>query len=69
MTQGLFQIPSMVSAFIKETPIGRMPTLDDVSHAALWLASDQCITTGDNIRVSGGGHLRRLPTMEELTGE
>ena len=69
MTQGLFQIPSMVSAFIKETPIGRMPTLEDVSHAALWLASDQCITTGDNIRVSGGGHLRRLPTMEELTGE
>ena len=51
MTQGLFQIPSMVSAFIKETPIGRMPTLEDVSHAALWLASDQCITKGDNIRV------------------
>ncbi len=69
MTEALFQNPNMLSAFIKEIPVGRMPSLDDVSHAALWLASDQCISTGDNIRVSGGGHLRRLPTMEELMGE
>ncbi len=69
MTEALFTNPNMVSAFIKETPVGRMPSLDDVAHAALWLASDQCISTGDNIRVSGGGHLRRLPTMEELMGE
>jgi len=69
MTGGLFSMPTMVDAFIKEIPVGRMPTLDDVCHAALWLASDNCISTGDNIRVSGGSHLRRLPTTEELMGE
>ena len=33
------------------------------------IPSDLNRDAGDNIRVSGGGHLRRLPTMEELMGE
>ncbi|MEP1229084.1 MAG: SDR family oxidoreductase [Litorimonas sp.] len=68
MTEKIFDTPSMVSAFEKETPIGRLATPEDVAFAALYLADDRCITTGDNIRVSGGIHLRRLPTYPEMMG-
>lgn len=66
MTEKIFDTPSMVSAFEKETPIGRLATPEDVAFAALYLADDRCIATGDNIRVSGGIHLRRLPTYAEM---
>ena len=66
MTEKIFDTPSMVNAFKKETPIGRLATPEDVAFAALYLADDRCITTGDNIRVSGGIHLRRLPTYPEM---
>ena len=68
MTEQFFQVPSILASFEKETPIGRMPTADNVAFAALYLASDRCIATGDNIRVSGGAHLRRMPTAEEMMG-
>ena len=68
MTKSVFETPSMVSAFKKETPIGRLATPEDVAFAALYLADDRCIATGDNIRVSGGIHLRRLPTYPEMIG-
>ena len=68
MTEKIFDTPSMVSAFEKETPIGRLATPEDVAFAALYLADDRCIATGDNIRVSGGIHLRRLPTYPEMMG-
>lgn len=66
MTEQIFDTPSMVSAFEKETPIGRLATPENVAFAALYLADDRCIATGDNIRVSGGIHLRRLPTYPEM---
>ena len=55
-----------IDAFVNETPLGRMPTVDDVAFAALYLASDKCVATGDLIRVSGGSHTRRLPTHKEM---
>ncbi len=66
MTEKIFQTQSMIKAFEKETPLGRMVTPEDVAFAALYLASDRCVATGDNIRVSGGAHLRRLPTYPEM---
>ena len=68
MTEKIFDTPSMVKAFKGETPIGRLATPEDVAYAALYLADDRCMATGDNIRVSGGIHLRRLPTYPELMG-
>ena len=50
----------------KESPLGRLADVNDVANAALWLASDECFTTGDFIRVSAGIHLKRLPTAEEM---
>lgn len=68
MTTKVFETTSMVQAFEKETPIGRLVTAEDVAFAALYLANDRCVATGDNIRVSGGAHLRRLPTYQEMMG-
>ena len=69
MTAKVFETPSMLNAFEKETPIGRCVTVDDVAFAALYLADERCVATGDNIRVSGGAHLRRLPTYAEMMGQ
>lgn len=69
MTEKVFETPSMLKAFEKETPIGRCVTVEDVAFAALYLADDRCVATGDNIRVSGGAHLRRLPTYAEMMGQ
>jgi 2-hydroxycyclohexanecarboxyl-CoA dehydrogenase len=33
----------------------------DIADAALWLASDACFVTGENLQVNGGLGLPRLP--------
>ncbi len=68
MTAGLFDVPSIVKAMAYETPLGALCTPEDVAAGALWLADEECTMTGDLLRVSGGGHLRRLPTQEEMMG-
>lgn len=43
---------------MERTPLGRMGTADDVSHAALFLASDYAsYITGTQLPVTGGRHL------------
>lgn len=67
MTEGYFAIPTLEDAFLRETPLGRLPTVTDVANAALWLASNEAFVTGQVIDVTGGQSLRRIPTNEELT--
>lgn len=66
MTDGYFQNPAALAAFERETPTGHLAEPGDVAAAAVWLASDECGATGDLIRVSGGMHLRRLPTPRDF---
>jgi NAD(P)-dependent dehydrogenase (short-subunit alcohol dehydrogenase family) len=66
MTEGYFAIPTLEKAFLREIPLGRLPTVTDVANAALWLASDEAFVTGQVIDVTGGQSLRRVPTAEEL---
>jgi NAD(P)-dependent dehydrogenase (short-subunit alcohol dehydrogenase family) len=66
MTAAYFADEKVVNAFQREIPIGRLSTVEDVAAGALWLASDDCIATGDCIRVSGGAHLRRLPVARDF---
>ena len=66
MTEAYFAQDNVTAAFEAETPNGRLTTVDDIASAAVWVASDECIATGDCIRVSGGMHLRRLPTARDF---
>jgi NAD(P)-dependent dehydrogenase (short-subunit alcohol dehydrogenase family) len=65
MSDPILQRPGVQRGYERETPMGRLATVNEVAAAALWLASDECFTTGDRIRVGGGIHLRRFPLAEE----
>ena len=47
-------------------PLGRVGTSDDIAAAAVFLASDECFMTGQNLQVNGGLTLRRNPLAHEL---
>ena len=49
-------------AFIRESPLGRVTTVDDCADVALFLASDLSSSmTGQTLPVDCGNHLMRLP--------
>lgn len=66
MAADLVAEPSILKAFESCYPLGRIGTIDDISAAALWLASDECFMTGQNLQVNGGLTLRRNPTFKEM---
>ncbi|MBW2942432.1 SDR family oxidoreductase [Zhongshania aquimaris] len=66
MTANYFQDNSIENAFLKEIPLGRLPTSADLANAALWLLSDEAFITGQLIDISGGQTLRRIPTPQEM---
>lgn len=66
MAASLAADPIVVQAFVKGYPLGRIGTIDDIAAAAVWLASDECFMTGQNLQVNGGLTLRRNPTFEEM---
>jgi NAD(P)-dependent dehydrogenase (short-subunit alcohol dehydrogenase family) len=66
MTEGHLAVPGMREAFEKEYPMGRINTSEDIAAASVFLASDECFMTGQNLQVNGGLTLRRNPTPAEL---
>ena len=66
MTEAEVRLPGLEEAFLKEYPMGRLGTVDDVADAALWLASDECFVTGEVLQVNGGLTLRRNPSSREI---
>ena len=66
MTAQAQQTPGLFEAFTPCYPLGRIGTSDDVADAAVWLASDGCFMTGQNLQVNGGLTLRRNPTRDEI---
>ncbi len=66
MTAGAMAAPGLEDAFKKEYPLGRIGTSDDIAAAAVFLASDDCFMTGQNLQVNGGLTLRRNPTQSEI---
>ncbi len=67
MTAGAKQTPGVYEAFTACYPLGRVGTSEDIAAAAVWLASDECFVTGQNLQVNGGLTLRRNPTRDEIT--
>lgn len=66
MTAAARQIPGLFECFRDSYPLGRIGTSADIAAAAVWLASDECFMTGENLQVNGGLTLRRNPTGEEM---
>lgn len=66
MTAQHLATPGLCEAFLKEYPLGRLNTSEDVAAAAVFLASDECFMTGQNLQISGGLTLRRNPTPAEI---
>jgi 2-hydroxycyclohexanecarboxyl-CoA dehydrogenase len=67
MTAGAAQVPGLMQSFVAGYPLGRYGTSADVAAAAVFLASDECFMTGENLQVNGGLTLRRNPTREEMS--
>ncbi len=59
--------PGLFDAFAASYPLGRVGTSDDIAAAAVWLASEECFMTGQNLQVNGGLTLRRNPTRDEIS--
>ena len=59
-------MPGLFEAFLTGYPLGRIGTSDDIAAAAVFLASDECFMTGENLQVNGGLTLRRNPTNAEI---
>ena len=66
MASDAIKTPGLLEAFVKEYPLGRINTADDIANAALWVASDECFMTGENLQVNGGLTLRRNPSADEI---
>lgn len=66
MTASSFATPGVASAFIKEYPLGRVGTSEDIAQAVLWLADDATFVSGQNLQINGGLTLRRNPRPEEI---
>ena len=68
MTEMMFDNGNLEQACIKEIPLARMGTGDDIASAAVWLADPECFMTGETLAVNGGAELTRVPTIEEIMG-
>jgi 2-hydroxycyclohexanecarboxyl-CoA dehydrogenase len=66
MTEREVTLPGLEAAFIKEYPLGRIGTTEDIADAAVWLAGDECFMTGQVLQINGGLTLRRNPTPKEI---
>jgi 2-hydroxycyclohexanecarboxyl-CoA dehydrogenase len=66
MAAELIAVPEIRRVFEACYPLGRIGTPEDIAAAALWLSSDDCFMTGQNLQVNGGLTLRRNPTFAEM---
>ena len=66
MTAEAKATPGVFDAFLPCYPLGRIGTADDIAAAAVWLSSDECFMTGQNLQVNGGLTLRRNPWGHEI---
>jgi NAD(P)-dependent dehydrogenase (short-subunit alcohol dehydrogenase family) len=67
MTSHEMSLPGLQEAFVKEYPLGRIGTAEDIANAALWLAGDESFMTGQVLQINGGLTLRRNPTPREIS--
>jgi NAD(P)-dependent dehydrogenase (short-subunit alcohol dehydrogenase family) len=66
MTAGAMSAPSVQECFVARYPLGRIGNKADIAAAAVWLASDECFMTGENLQINGGLTLRGNPGIAEV---
>ncbi len=66
MTADAQAVPGLMEAFLAGYPLGRYGTSDDIAAAAVFLASDECFMTGENLQVNGGLLLRGNPSPGQI---
>jgi len=66
MTADSGDVPGLFDAFLKGYPGGRYGTSDDIAAAAVFLASDECFMSGENLQVNGGLCLRGNPSKQDI---
>lgn len=66
MTSDAMQSPTLCKVFEDCYPLGRYGTKEDIAASAVFLASDECFMTGQNLQVNGGLTLRRNPMNAEI---
>jgi 2-hydroxycyclohexanecarboxyl-CoA dehydrogenase len=67
MTAHEMALPGLQEAFVKEYPMGRIGTAQDIANAALWLGTDESFMTGQVLQINGGLTLRRNPSPREIS--
>ncbi len=60
-------VPGLFEAFRPSYPLGRWGTSEDIAAAAVFLASDECFMTGENLQVNGGLTLRGNPGRDAIS--
>ena len=66
MTKDAMAAPGLEEAFLKEYPLGRIGTSEDIAAMAVFLCSDECFLSGQNLQVNGGLTLRRNPRSADI---
>ncbi|QUT07491.1 SDR family oxidoreductase [Sphingobium phenoxybenzoativorans] len=66
MTADAAAVPGVMNAFVKGYPLGRYGTSEDIAAGCVWLASDECFMTGQNLQVNGGLTLRANPSKADI---
>lgn len=66
MTADAAAMPGLMEAFKKGYPLGRYGTSADIAASCVFLASDECFMTGQNLQVSGGLTLRANPGKADI---
>lgn len=66
MTAGAAKIPGLMEAYVSRYPLGRVGRSEDIAEAVVWMASEGCFMTGQNLQVNGGLTLRGNPTRDEV---
>jgi NAD(P)-dependent dehydrogenase (short-subunit alcohol dehydrogenase family) len=65
LSSGLTASESIVADYMKQMPVGRLGTTDDIAEAVRYLAGPESgWVTGVNLSVDGGHHLRRGPNID-----
>lgn len=66
MTAEAMATPGVRECFVGRYPLGRIGTKGDIAAAAVWLASDECFMSGENLQINGGLLLRGNPTSVDV---